>query len=100
MSAPQAGDVRIFISHSSADDESTISTAYGAPAGLTKGPDGNIWFNEGQASLVARITGLGSVTEHSTPTANSVPLYGITSGPDSNLWFTEYSAGKIGRIVP
>src|SRR6266702_918325 len=40
----------------------------------------------------------GTITEFSTPTANSGPV-GITAGPDGNLWFTETATNKIGRIT-
>src|SRR6266536_966035 len=40
----------------------------------------------------------GTITEFSTPTANSGP-FGITAGPDGNLWFTETATNKIGRIT-
>ena len=40
----------------------------------------------------------GTITEFSTPTANSGP-FGITAGPDGNLWFTEKATNLIGRIT-
>ncbi|MDB5072669.1 MAG: lyase-like protein [Candidatus Eremiobacteraeota bacterium] len=69
------------------------------PLFITTGPDGNLWFTEGDANKIARMTTSGTVTEFTIPTANALPLY-ITAGTDGNLWFTEYSANQIGRITP
>lgn len=41
----------------------------------------------------------GSITEFSTPTADSQPL-DIAPGHDGSLWFTETKADKIARITP
>jgi streptogramin lyase len=70
------------------------------PYGITSGPDGNIWFTEGSANKIGRITPSGVIEDpYHVPTANSQP-YGICIGPDRNLWFTENNANKIGRISP
>jgi streptogramin lyase len=70
------------------------------PAGITAGPDGNLWFTEETGSRVGRITPAGTVTEFSQGiTPNSAPL-GITAGPDGNLWFTEANGNRVGRITP
>jgi hypothetical protein len=70
------------------------------PVGITKGPDGNIWFTEQISNRIGRITPLGVVTEFSAGiTGNAQPL-GITSGPDGNLWFAEANGNRIGRITP
>lgn len=85
--------------------------------GITKGPDGNVWFTENAAdsnsniteSKIGRISLSGTFTEF--PLSNSMATPGeIITGPDGNLWFTEYqlnldgnslySKGKIGRISP
>ena len=61
------------------------------PTGSRPGPDGNLWFTEGQSSS----TNIGRVN----PTSGAITLYPeelpiyrpwmITTGPDGNLWFTE-----------
>jgi len=78
-------------------NEFSVPTANGAPVGITRGPDGNLWFTEQLGNKIGRITTGGVVTEFPIPTAGSGP-YGITSGPDGNLWFME-SYGKVGRIT-
>jgi streptogramin lyase len=72
--------------------------ASGADA-LLAGPDGNLWFLEGNRNQVGRITLAGDVTEYAVPTPNS-GLNALTVGPDGNLWFTEQQANQIGRITP
>jgi len=78
-------------------------TEYPIPSGntgwyITAGPDGNLWFTEGNASRVGMINPpTHAVTEFATPTASSSPRE-ITAGPDGNIWFTEYTANKIATI--
>jgi streptogramin lyase len=78
--------------------EFPIPTANSKPSGITRGPDGNLWFTEFGANKIGRITPDGIITEFPIPTANSAP-YGITAGPDGNVWFTEMKALNIGRIT-
>ena len=66
------------------------------PADITAGPDGNVWFTEGQISRIGRITPTGACTVFD-PTSNA-GLIAITTGPDGNIWFTE--SARIGRITP
>lgn len=84
--------------------------SYSGTNSLASGPDGAIWFTEGQQNNIGRITTAGVFTEYPVPTPLSNP-YGITAGPDGNVWFTEQASGpcqfgfcshpnKIGRIVP
>jgi virginiamycin B lyase len=84
-----------------------IPSAISDPSGIAAGPDGALWFTENTASscqgclsagnTIGRITTSGSISEFTTPTANSGP-FGIGAGPDGALWFTENNANKIGRI--
>jgi streptogramin lyase len=78
--------------------EYPLPTANSWPTGITRGPDGNLWFTEYDGTHIGRMTQTGRVTEFPLPTANSAPL-GIASGPDGNLWFTETDAKQIGRIT-
>jgi len=68
------------------------------PIAFTVGPDGNLWFTEGNANKIGRITTTGVVTEFPIPHSCSQPEF-ITAGPDGNLWFIEYEARKIGKIT-
>src|SRR5262249_50433456 len=65
------------------------------PLGITTGPDGALWFTEGIAGKIGRITTTGTVTEFAAPTAKGGE---ITTGPDGALWFTGVR-GKIGRVT-
>src|SRR5579884_2674537 len=73
-------------------------------AGITPGPDGNLWFTEyagdvkyGTYTEVGRYTPSGAVTFFKVPTVTT--LGAITTGRDGNLWFTEPGVGKIGRLT-
>jgi hypothetical protein len=69
-----------------------------SPAGITAGPDGNLWFTELQEGMIGRITPTGAVKEFPLADPNS-QLGDITVGPDGNLWFTGFETGKIGVLV-
>src|SRR5262245_32552045 len=68
------------------------------PEGITRGPDGNLWFAETFADRIGRITPAGVVTQFSLPFLSQPSE--ITAGPDGNLWFTEPGSSRIGRITP
>src|SRR5271166_4442544 len=53
---------------------------------ITTGPDGNLWFTEGLASRIGRITPLGVVSEFAMLDPKDV-AFGMTAGPDGALWF-------------
>jgi streptogramin lyase len=85
--------------------ECQIPTPSAHPFAITKGPDGNMWFTEGNpekpalsGNHIGVITPAGDIREYKIPTSDSAAV-GITSGPDGNLWFTEYNAGRIGRVT-
>jgi virginiamycin B lyase len=65
--------------------------------GISKGPDGNVWFLE--KTHVAKITPIGTVTEYPFPSAVQTASDGIAAGPDGNVWFGEGNA-IIAKIVP
>lgn len=70
------------------------------PAGITRGPDGNLWFTEAVGNKIGRITPSGAVTAFPLDYAiglNVRPV-GITVGPDGALWFA-METNKIGRIT-
>ncbi len=71
------------------------------PAGITTGPDGNLWFTESTGNAIGRIATDGTgITEFALPTPPARTPLGITTGPDGNLWFTESTGNAIGRITP
>jgi streptogramin lyase len=89
------------------------SIAPQAPAGITAGPDGNLWFTEANPTggAIDRITPSGSIERFTTGLSPLAIPTGITTGPDGALWFTEFGANallglpvggasKIGRIDP
>jgi streptogramin lyase len=68
-----------------------------SPVGITKGPDGAMWYvNASPNYSIGRITAGGAIT-HYRAAAGLVRPFGIAAGPDGALWFT--GAGSIGRIT-
>jgi virginiamycin B lyase len=66
--------------------------------GITRGPDGALWFTE--INQIGRITTTGSITEFTIPIVGAINFpFDITAGPDGALWFTENTTNKIGRIT-
>src|SRR5690348_10190780 len=92
--ALEALDDRILLSVTELPIPSTTTPR---PEGITRGPDGNLWFTETLADRIGRITPAGVVTQFSLPFL-SAPAE-ITAGPDGNLWFTESGSSRIGRIT-
>jgi virginiamycin B lyase len=78
--------------------EYPIPTAASGLFAIAAGPDSALWFAEGNANKIGRITTSGTLTEYPVPTAGAAPN-DIVAGPDGALWFTESSANKIGRIA-
>jgi len=93
--------------------EYPIPTALSGPSGITKGPDGNLWFAESNAYKIGRVTVSGSITEFPLPQPRALShgIADITAGPDGNLWFTQrwferdcsgnctsYEAGAVSKI--
>jgi streptogramin lyase len=78
--------------------EFPIPTANSQPFGITRGPDGNLWFAE--IGAIGRITPAGVVTEFTQGLSPGSEPVEITAGPDGNLWFTEGNTDRIGRITP
>jgi streptogramin lyase len=103
------GKITYFSDGMTPNPEHPVVGAVG-PRGITKGPDGNMWFTEYGADRIGRIAPDGTITEFSagiTPPSgpaasdfsDSAP-HSIVTGPDGNLWFTEEFADRIGRITP
>jgi streptogramin lyase len=68
-------------------------------AGLTAGPDGNMWFTEYANDAIGRMSTDGVNYGEFYLSNGSAPNL-ITTGPDGNIWFTEYNSNKIGRMTP
>src|ERR1017187_4158007 len=96
--ASPGGPVSVSITEYPVPTTSVFIQANGNPYGIAAGPDGALWFTEGIANKIGRITTTGAFTEYPVPTPFS-GLDPITAGPDGALWFTEGFAGKIGKIT-
>ncbi len=68
-----------------------------APSGITRGPDGNVWFIED--AHVGKIQKTGKITEYPLPSGGGSGGGAITIGPDGNLWFTEHAKAKVGTVT-
>jgi streptogramin lyase len=86
--------------HPSITGFSTGLTVANAPADITEGPDGNLWFTtQGILPGVGRITPTGSITEYPVALLNTPG--DITAGPDGALWFTQRGlSDAIVRVDP
>src|SRR3954453_13548344 len=73
-------------------------TAGNGPAGVTRGPDGNVWFaDKANPGQIGWIPPAGTVGTYAVPTRDAQPT-GIASGPDG-IWFTETGKNQIGRVT-
>jgi virginiamycin B lyase len=84
--------------------EFTIPTPASKPFGIATGPDGALWFVEGDGNKIGRITTAGAVTEYTIPTKTTFGNFSshpqcIVAGPDGAMWFVEGDGNKIGRIT-
>ena len=66
------------------------------PFAITLGPDGNLWFTNGNDSI-GMITRFGVVSNFTGSTIKYPQ--GIVAGPDGNLWFVNNGNNSIGRIT-
>lgn len=64
--------------------------------GITRGPDGAMWFTNYLASSIGRIDATGAIVTFTAPCVR-YPM-GITAGADGAMWFADDS-GSIGRIT-
>ena len=76
--------------------EFTLPAGSSSPAGITAGPDGNLWFTETGTNKIGEID--RRLTLHRVHAPRRHSPYGITTGPDGNLWFTEFGTSKIGHV--
>jgi virginiamycin B lyase len=89
---------RVYAQGDPAVTEYAIPTDLSKPFGITAGPDGAMWFAEGDGNKIGRIGMDGKITEFAIPTAESNPGL-LTSGSDGAIWFVERDGNKIGRLT-
>ena len=65
-------------------------------AGITAGPDGNLWFTQNDLGQV----GIDDAdrARSARPTRRLPYPFGITAGPDGNIWFCEGFGNAVGRL--
>jgi virginiamycin B lyase len=74
-----------------------VGTVGMGPQSITAGPDGNLWFTNGDYDSIGRITTKGKITLFNSASI-SAP-YAIAAGSDGALWFTNNTNDSIGRIT-
>jgi len=76
---------------------------------ITKGLDGNLWYEYSSGDGIGKVTPAGTITGYTFTNTSATlnrHLYGIAAGPDGNVWFLETvtmnGAGEleIGKITP
>lgn len=79
-------------SYSVGGDKTAIPT-------VSTGPDGAIWFTEGdhQPPAIGRVTAGGAIDQFELP-GSSTYMIGFAVTRDGSLWFTENDADKVGRV--
>jgi hypothetical protein len=76
-----------------------LPTPNAAPAKISKGPNGNMWFSESISGKLGEIAlPSGVITEFSLPNPSERPC-AVTAGSDGNLWFTESNNAIVGKIT-
>jgi virginiamycin B lyase len=68
------------------------------PYDITLGPDGAMWFTDGNVPGVGRIDSHGTIVEYTKGLQAGALPYSIVSGADGNLWFSD-ARGAIGTIA-
>jgi streptogramin lyase len=96
--AALAGDLTAATAAPVGTIETYAATSIHSPAGITTGPDGNMWFTNSATDTIGRITATGTVDSFTG--AGIDGPNDVTTGPDGNLWFTNYANSTIGRITP
>ncbi len=68
-----------------------------APAEITTGADGNLWFADAGTSKIGKITTSGTITEY--PLRAGSELRSIVQGPDKKLWFTNEAMDTVEKMA-
>jgi streptogramin lyase len=98
---PTPSNVVGRISPGGAVDEYTVqgTGAELGVGGLTRGPEGDMWFTEPAANRIERVSPTGNPEGFTVPTAASLPT-GIVGAPGGFLWVTMEGTGKIAKVDP
>ena len=72
--------------------EYRVPTADSGPIYITNGPDGALWFTEGNARQIGRVTTTGLFGEYDSGPLGGAPI-AITTARDG-VWF-----GKLGYVA-
>jgi virginiamycin B lyase len=75
-----------------------LPTPSAGPLGIVSGPDGNLWFTEGQGEAIGTLKPKGIYEFHLFASLQGPGP--IVAGKDGNLWFTLSQGSSIGRITP
>jgi streptogramin lyase len=73
------------------------------PEGITRGPDGALWFTDQSTQFgagrgwIGRMSATGKLTRYDGDQIHDPTS--ITTGPDGALWFTNSGSNTIGRIT-
>jgi virginiamycin B lyase len=74
-------------------------TVGSGPDFICVGPDKALWFTEGDANAIGRLTTDGKLKQFPSGNQYAQPS-GIATGPDGALWFTDFSGvAGIGRMT-
>jgi virginiamycin B lyase len=98
---PTPSNVVGRISPGGAVDEFTVqntATVLGV-GGLTRGPEGDMWFTEPSADRIERVSPAGHPEGFTLPVTGSRPT-GIVGAPGGYLWVTLEGTGKVGQVDP
>jgi streptogramin lyase len=89
------------ISPAGAVDEYTVPETASVPGigGLTRGPEGDMWFTEPAANRVERVAPTGHPEGFTLPVPGSRPT-GIVTAPGGFVWVTMTGSGRIAQIDP
>ena len=91
---------RTLLAASPRTDEFAVPTPSASQSQIVDGPDGDLWFTEGNARI-GRITPLGQVTEFPvpTPSGGDPPSFtAITAGPNGAVWAIDSANAQVDEV--
>jgi streptogramin lyase len=97
-----AGHVTEFLTPTRTSNPMGVTGETSSPLSITTGPDGALWFTEGMADQIGRVTTAGAFSEYPLPSRDTMHANpeGIATGPDGAIWFTQPLRGNLGRLDP